>query len=101
MRRHHMGHHGLCLVLTGSLPPWRAAGRQGRERIKTASTGVQEGRPLGWPWPERVEVHVLTSSSGASALTNEERLAPYRALGQRLQGIPWPLPPPACLKQRK
>lgn len=35
---------------------------------------------------------VLPSSSGRAVLTAQEREGPYRALGARLAGVPWPLP---------
>lgn len=42
-------------------------------------------RPPGWPFPAgRTEMFVLPSSSGAAAMTNESREAPYRALGDHL-----------------
>jgi thymine-DNA glycosylase len=53
--------------------------------------GVQLIRPPGWPYPADVtQVIVLTSSSGASALTNEQREAPYKLLGSMLSSIEWP-----------
>jgi thymine-DNA glycosylase len=52
--------------------------------------GVQSIRPPGWPYPADVtQVIVLTSSSGASALTNEQREAPYKLLGTMLSSIEW------------
>jgi TDG/mug DNA glycosylase family protein len=51
--------------------------------------GLQTIRPPGWPFrPEHCQVFVLTSSSGASALTNEQREAPYRDLAALLAGLP-------------
>ncbi|CAM9809556.1 unnamed protein product [Ectocarpus fasciculatus] len=42
-------------------------------------------RPPGWPFPaERTEMFVVPSSSGAAAMTNEAREAPYRNLGQHM-----------------
>ncbi|CAM9560693.1 unnamed protein product [Hapterophycus canaliculatus] len=52
-------------------------------------------RPPGWPFPaERTEMFVLPSSSGAAAMTNEAREAPYRALGDHLSrpGQEWTRP---------
>jgi len=41
---------------------------------------------------------VLTSTSGASALTNEARAAPYERLATRLREIEWPREVvPVCL----
>lgn len=54
--------------------------------------GVQHLRPRDWPFGKDTQVWVLTSTSGASALTNEARTAPYAALSQELAKIPWPLP---------
>jgi thymine-DNA glycosylase len=53
--------------------------------------GVQSIRPPGWPYSADItQVIVLTSSSGASALTNEQREAPYKLLGSMLSSIEWP-----------
>lgn len=42
-------------------------------------------RPPGWPFPaDRTAMFVVPSSSGAAAMTNEAREAPYRALGDYL-----------------
>ncbi|CAM9171198.1 unnamed protein product [Pylaiella littoralis] len=49
-------------------------------------------RPPGWPFPAwRTEIFVLPSSSGAAAMTNESREAPYRALGEHISrpGYEW------------
>ena len=56
-------------------------------------------RPPGWPWPVGSggggpAVWVLTSTSGAAALSNEAREAPWRALAAAVGG--WPRGPPAC-----
>ena len=46
--------------------------------------GYQRERPPGWPaCLAKAEVVVLTSSSGAAALSWEDRLAPYRELAER------------------
>lgn len=51
--------------------------------------GVQEVRPKGWPFKaDETVVFVLTSSSGAAAMTNEAREAPYRELAALLKQIP-------------
>lgn len=42
---------------------------------------------------QQVEIWVLLSRSGRAAFSNAERGAPYWALGERLSGVPWPLPP--------
>mmetsp|Transcript_6069 Transcript_6069/g.15455 ORF Transcript_6069/g.15455 Transcript_6069/m.15455 type:complete len:283 (+) Transcript_6069:265-1113(+) len=46
--------------------------------------------PDGWPFPATTSVWVMTSTSGASALTNTDRIAPYKELAFELQKIPWP-----------
>ena len=48
--------------------------------------GIQNDRPDGWPVSlNKSMVYLLPSSSGAAAMTNEERLAPYMALGKLLR----------------
>jgi hypothetical protein len=43
------------------------------------------------PHPQQhMQVWVMTSTSGAAPMSNEQRLAPWRALAQRLQGEAWP-----------
>ena len=47
--------------------------------------------PSRWPYPaDATEVWVLPSSSGRAVFSNEERLGPYAALGERLRRLPWP-----------
>jgi hypothetical protein len=54
--------------------------------------GKQAILPLGWPLPlEKTEVWVMTSTSGAAAMTKEARYAPWKALAERLEREPWPL----------
>ena len=65
-------------------------GRVGR-KLSSVTTGPQEELPPGWPL-QFSQVWVCTSTSGASALTNEARLAPYRALAEVLREVPWPRP---------
>ena len=65
-------------------------GRVGR-KLSSVTTGPQEELPPGWPLQDS-QVWVCTSTSGASALTNEARLAPYRALAEVLREVPWPRP---------
>ena len=72
----------------------------GDKPAKTVPIGIQSEVPThaGWPFPSTTEVWVLTSTSGASALTNEARIKPYADLAAALQDVPWPLPPNAvCL----
>ena len=53
--------------------------------------GRQTILPSGWPFPlESTEVWVMTSTSGASALTREKRYTPWQALAERIQQEPWP-----------
>ena len=47
-------------------------------------------RPRAWPLPPTTAVWLLTSTSGAAALTNEARAAPWAALGAEVAGVPWP-----------
>lgn len=74
----------------GSAPPRTEYGRQ--------DPGV---RPPGWPWAVgraagagTPDVWVLTSTSGAAALSNATREAPWRALAGAMGA--WPRGPPAC-----
>lgn len=77
-----------------------AGGTSGK--VKSVEAGPQALRPHGWPLPQDVEVWVCSSTSGASALTNEVREAPWRALADRVKQVEWPrqisarcgLPPP-------
>jgi hypothetical protein len=74
-------------------------GRGGGKRATTVDLGRQSRLPPAWPLPAATEVWVLTSTSGASALTNEARAAPYQALSARLAEIPWPRRVvPACVQ---
>uniref|UniRef100_K3X2B6 Uracil-DNA glycosylase-like domain-containing protein n=1 Tax=Globisporangium ultimum (strain ATCC 200006 / CBS 805.95 / DAOM BR144) TaxID=431595 RepID=K3X2B6_GLOUD len=54
--------------------------------------GKQTRLPDDWPHEcvAQSEVWVLPSSSGRSALTHEQRSAPYRQLAQRFHDLPWP-----------
>lgn len=44
----------------------------------------------GWPLPDSSAVWVMTSTSGASPMTTEARMAPWRALSEHLQTFNWP-----------
>lgn len=56
--------------------------------------GLQEMRPEGFPFTaEETLLFVLTSSSGAAAMSNEAREAPYKELATLLQQFPWEAPP--------
>ena len=46
--------------------------------------------PQGWPLPAQTEVWVMTSTSGAAAMTTAARFAPYQALAERLKQVSWP-----------
>ncbi|GIL73170.1 hypothetical protein Vretimale_4762 [Volvox reticuliferus] len=62
-----------------------------RERVKSVEHGPQQLLPGGWPFPATTtEVWVCSSTSGAAALTREQRQAPYRQLAEKLRGIEWP-----------
>ncbi|KAM3577730.1 hypothetical protein VYU27_000274 [Nannochloropsis oceanica] len=59
------------------------------------SYGLQTMRPEGFPFTvEETQLFVLTSSSGAAAMSNEAREAPYKELAVLLQQFPWGAPPP-------
>jgi TDG/mug DNA glycosylase family protein len=54
--------------------------------------GRQSILPAGWPLPlDKTEVWVMTSTSGAAAMTKEARYAPWKALAEWLESVPWPL----------
>jgi len=56
--------------------------------------GLQDLRPEGFPFPaEETLLFVLTSSSGAAAMSNEAREAPYKELAVLLQQFPWEVQP--------
>lgn len=56
----------------------------------TVDFGLQTVRPEGFPFsPEETQLFVLTSSSGAAAMSNEVRLAPYQELAKLVAAIPW------------
>jgi len=62
--------------------------------LKRVAAGPRpaEERPPGWPAAlASCEVWVLPSSSGRAVMTREEREGPYRALGERIAQLPWPL----------
>ena len=50
----------------------------------------------GWPLPAATEVWVLPSTSGAAAMTVEERVGPYREMAARLAAVPWPVMQATC-----
>jgi hypothetical protein len=76
----------------------RGGGGGSPKKAATVDLGPQARLPRGWPLPASTEVWVLTSTSGASALTNEQRSAPYQALAARLGQVPWPRDVrPACV----
>ncbi len=69
-----------------------ASVNEGPLRRSKGQFGVQTARPPGWPaCLAKTIVFVLSSSSGAAAMTNEEREGPYLELGQLLQQFPWPV----------
>jgi thymine-DNA glycosylase len=54
--------------------------------------GRQSVLPLGWPLPlNSTEVWVMTSTSGAAAMTKEARYGVWMKLAERLEKEPWPL----------
>lgn len=53
--------------------------------------GKQHVLPNGWPLPvASSEVWVLPSTSGAAAMTREDRFGPWQRLADRLREIPFP-----------
>lgn len=61
--------------------------------------GLQEMRPEGFPFTaEETRLFVLTSSSGAAAMSNEAREAPYKELAVLLQQFPWDVPPTEAME---
>lgn len=55
--------------------------------------GRQRVLPSGWPLPlQDTEVWVMSSTSGAAALSRAERFAPWQALADRLATMPWHAP---------
>ena len=59
-------------------------------------------RPEGWPrCLSQTELWVLTTTSGAAGLSNQERAAPYLELGRRLSAEAWPRAAPECLLRRE
>ncbi|KAF6266407.1 hypothetical protein COO60DRAFT_1697378 [Scenedesmus sp. NREL 46B-D3] len=73
------------------------AGQQRKGKARIASAAVALGPqppqqlPPGWPLPAgECEVWVLTSTSGAAPMSNEDRERPYRQLARRLAEVPWP-----------
>lgn len=69
-------------------------------RPAKVNTGRQLMLPEGWPLPlEGTEVWLMTSTSGAAALSKERRDAPWQQLAARLSQEPWPRPQqPRCLQ---
>lgn len=65
-------------------------GRKGSKKITKFSVGPQSMRPEGWPLPASTAVWVMTSTSGASPMTTEARMAPWRELSGYLAQISWP-----------
>lgn len=49
--------------------------------------------PQGWPLPPSTAVWVLTSTSGASPMTNAARKEPYQGLADAIASIPRPRTP--------
>ncbi|PNH04627.1 hypothetical protein TSOC_009204 [Tetrabaena socialis] len=65
-------------------------GRAPRERAKTVEHGPQAALPSGWPLPAATQVWVCSSTSGAAAMTREQREGPYEQLAAALAQLPWP-----------
>ncbi|CAM9091177.1 unnamed protein product [Chrysoparadoxa australica] len=53
-----------------------------KTQANSCSYGLQSYRPPNWPLPASTMAFVLTSSSGAAAMTNTQREAPYLELGE-------------------
>ncbi|KAL3151326.1 hypothetical protein ABBQ38_013161 [Trebouxia sp. C0009 RCD-2024] len=65
-------------------------GRRGQNKITKFDVGPQSLRPEGWPLPAHTPVWVMTSTSGASPMTTEARMAPWHNLSQHLTQVSWP-----------
>ncbi|GLC44399.1 uracil DNA N-glycosylase Thp1 [Pleodorina starrii] len=66
-------------------------GRAPRDRVKTVEHGPQLQLPTGWPFPAAsTEVWVCSSTSGAAAMTRQQREEPWRRLAERMGRIEWP-----------
>ena len=67
------------------------------QRPASIQLGRQWVLPAGWPLDVQAsEVWVMTSTSGAAALSREARLAPWRELAGRLARHAWPRGAAAC-----
>eukprot|EP00210_Caulerpa_lentillifera_P006782 g6481.t1 len=66
------------------------SGRRSKDKIKSAPIGRQSIVPLNWPFPESTEIWLLPSTSGASALTRDQRQGPYNTLAEELSKFPFP-----------
>ena len=64
-----------------------------KKKVSKIDLGRQELVPKRWPFPKETQVWVLTSTSGASALTNEARILPYSQLSKELERFSWPMKP--------
>lgn len=63
-------------------------GKRGKAKVTNIPLGPQTLRPEGWPLPPSTAVWVLTSTSGASPMTNAARKEPYQALADTITSIP-------------
>jgi TDG/mug DNA glycosylase family protein len=71
-------------------------GKRGKARAASVATGRQQRLPEGWPLPASSEVWVCSSTSGASALTKQQREGPWLELAARLAAEPWPRAVACC-----
>lgn len=71
-------------------------GRKGKSKVTKFAIGPQNMRPEGWPLPDSTEVWVMTSTSGASPMTTEARMAPWHELSKQLTQLSWPRQVDCC-----
>lgn len=80
-------------VATTGKRQWQELVAGGGKRLPPVAYGPQPAdgpRPPGWPLPPSTQVWVLPSTSGAAALSNEARAAPWAALGEEVGRVGWP-----------
>jgi hypothetical protein len=74
------------------------------ESSKTTESryGIQSSRPFDWPQElQKSILYLLPSTSGAAAMTNEERETPYLELGKLLQSMSLPNQLSLCTIENK
>lgn len=67
------------------------------KRPSTIVYGQQWILPSGWPLPlDECKVWVMPSTSGAAALSREERWGPWKALAEQLETVKWSVNQERC-----